>query len=193
MGEFRLETGRLVLRRWRDGDLDLWLEHLNTAEVKALLCGVQAPEAVAERFAKMEQSWARDGFSFLAVDLRENGLFLGTAGIGRITNEGVPAGLRDAIQIGWQLRADCWGQGYATEAARAVLAWAFGSLELRVIYGQTSESNPASWRIMEKLGMERLPALDYDAPDYPPEDNPTKLYGLTREAWIANAEAVTHA
>ena len=41
--------------------------------------------------------------------------------------------------------------------------------------------------------MERLSALDYDAPDYPPEDNPTKVYGLTREAWLSRAEAVAHA
>jgi RimJ/RimL family protein N-acetyltransferase len=193
MGEFRLETERLVLRRWRDGDLGSWLQHLNTPEVKAHLGGPQSPEAVAEKFAKAKESWARDRFSFLAVDLQENGAFLGAAGIGRISNEGVPDALRDAVQIGWQLRKDYWGQGYATEAARAVLAWAFDQLNLPLVYGQTSESNPGSWHIMEKLGMERLTALDYEAPDYPAEDNPTKVYGLTQEAWIAQARAVAHA
>jgi RimJ/RimL family protein N-acetyltransferase len=188
-----LETERLVLRRWRDGDLDLWLEHLNTPQVKAHLGGPQDPEAVAERFARMENAWTKDGFSFLAVDLRETGRFLGTAGIGPISNDRAPEALRDMVQIGWQLRRDYWGRGYATEAAREVLAWAFDGLNLPVVYAQTSESNPASWRIMEKLGMERLSALDYDAPDYPPEDNPTKVYGLTREAWLSRAEAVAHA
>lgn len=193
MPEFRLDTERLVLRRWRDGDLELWLEHLNAPEVKAHLGGPQSPEAVAERFVKMKQSWAENGFSFLAVELRDDGLFLGTAGIGLIANEGAPDALRDAVQIGWQLRRDYWGRGYATEAARAALAWAFDDLGLPLIYGQTSESNPASWRIMEKLGMERLSALDYHAPDFPPEDNPTKVYGLTRAAWLAGAEAAADA
>ncbi len=193
MAEIVLETERLALRRWRAGDVDLWLEHLNTPEVKARLGGPQSPEVVAEKFARMEQAWADDGFAFLAVDRREDGLFVGTAGIGRIANAGAPDSLRNQVQIGWQLRRDCWGRGYASEAARAVLAWGFDGLGLPAIYAQTSESNPASWRIMEKLGMERLAALDYDAPDFPPEDNPTKVYGLTREAWAVAAKASAHA
>ena len=181
-----LESPRLVLRRWREGDLELWLEHLNTPEVRAHLGGVEREDKIAEKFAKLERGWEENGFSFLALELRESGLFLGTAGIGRIANEGAPETLQDAVQIGWQLRRDCWGQGYATEAAREVLAWAFGPLGLALVYAQTSESNPASWRIMEKLGMERLAALDYIAPDYPPRDNPTKVYGLAREAWLVS-------
>ena len=193
MADTVIETERLVLRRWRDGDVELWLEHLNTPEVKARLGGPQSPEAVAEKFVRMEQAWADDGFAFLAVDRREDGLFLGTAGIGRITNAGAPDALCREVQIGWQLRQDCWRRGYATEAARRVLRWAFEDFRLPVIYAQTSENNPASWRIMEKLAMGRLADLDYDAPDFPPDDNPTKVYGLTRAAWLAGAEATANA
>ncbi len=67
----------------------------------------------------------RRGFSFLAVVLRPCGTFLGTCGLARIEADCAPDALRGAIQIGWQLRADHWGQGYALEAARAVIDMAF--------------------------------------------------------------------
>ena len=83
------------------------------------------------------------------------------------------------------MRQDSWGQGYATEAARAVLALVFGRFGQPVVASQTSEANRGSWRVMGRLGMERAEALDYDDPAYPPEENPTKVYRLTREAWAA--------
>jgi len=187
MADVIARTERLILRRWAPGDLDLWLAHLNTADVRAYLGGVQPVDKVAEKFATLEQSWEDNGFSFLAVELREGGTFLGTCGIGRIVTECAPDDLRDAVQIGWQFRADQWGQGYATEAARAVLAFGFEQAGLDIIYSQTSSRNLASWGLMEKLGMKRRADLDYADPDYPPEDNPTIVYAIDREAWRAQA------
>jgi RimJ/RimL family protein N-acetyltransferase len=187
MAEVVLETARLALRRWREGDLDAWLTHLNTPEVRAYLGGVDTPEKVAEKFAKLERAWEANGFSFLAVDRRKDGAFLGTCGMARIETECAPEPLRGAVQIGWQLRADCWGRGYATEAARAVLEMAFTRFAFPLVYAQTSQRNRASWGLMEKLGMRRLAELDYPDPDYPPEDNPTIVYGLAREDWRAVA------
>ena len=183
MAEVILSTPRLNLRLWEERDLDHWLTHLNTAQVKAYLGGVQAPEVVAERFAKLKTAWHDDGFSFLAAELREDGEFLGTCGIARIASECAPASLKSAVQIGWQLRADRWGRGYATEAAHAVLAMACERFELPIVYAQTSERNRGSWRVMQRLGLRRLAELDYEDPDYPPEDNPTMVWGITREEW----------
>lgn len=177
------ETERLVLRHWRKADLDQWLAHLNTSEVRRHLGGVETAEKVAEKFARLERAWAKDGFSFLAVDRREDGKFLGTCGIARIETASAPDELNGAIQIGWQLRADCWGQGFATEAAKVVLAMAFGEFGLTAVYAQTSDKNIASWRVMERLKMTRRADLDYDDPDYLPEENPTMVYAITREEW----------
>lgn len=183
--EIILETPRLALRRWKPSDLALWDEHLNTPEVKAFLGGVQTSEELAERFAKVEQAWDRDGFSFLAVERREDRVFLGTCGIARIETACAPDDVRGAIQIGWQFRADSWGQGYATEAAEAVLDMAFGQLDLPVVIAQTSEDNRGSWRVMEKLGMTRRAELDYDDPDYPPANNPTMVWSIGRREWAS--------
>ena len=193
MAETILETLRLVLRRWQEGDLEAWLTHLNTPQVRAYLGGVDTADKVAEKFAKLETGWDTEGFSFLAVDRRDDGAFVGTCGMARIKTECAPDPLRGAVQIGWQFRADCWGRGYATEAAQAVLAMAFVRHDLPRVYAQTSQRNRASWRVMERLGMTRLAALDYPDTDYPPEDNPTMVYGLERAAWRATQDADTAA
>jgi RimJ/RimL family protein N-acetyltransferase len=188
MTEVVAETERLVLRRECPGDLAIWLEHMNTPQVMEKVGGVKAPEKLAEDFARM----ARDegDLPFLFVALKAGGTLIGKCGLARIETKLAPAELKDRVQIGWSLRADHWGHGYATEAARAFLAIGFERFQLPVIYAQTSERNRGSWRVMERLNMTRLAELDYDDPEYPPEDNPTMVWGLRRETWqAARAEA----
>jgi len=180
-----LETDRLILRRFRDDDLEPWLAHLNTPEVRAHLGGVVSEEEMAAKFARNSDSWNDANGGWLAIERRADGEFLGYCGFGPITTEAAPAKLRGTTEIGWTLRRDCWGQGYATEAARAVLGLAFGRFGLPVVCSQTSDANRGSWRVMERLGMERAEALDYHDPAYPPEENPTKIYRLSRAAWDA--------
>ena len=180
-----LETDRLILRRFREADLDPWLAHLNTPEVRGHLGGVVSPEEMAEKFARQKDAWSDDTGGWLAIERKRDGEFLGYCGFGPITTEAASEDLRGTTEIGWTLRADAWGHGYATEAAGAVLALAFERIGLPVVCSQTSEANRGSWRVMERLGMERAEALDYDDPAYPPEENPTKVYRLTREAWEA--------
>ena len=182
-----IATSRLHLRRWREDDLQPWLEHLNTPQVKHYLGGVQPVEQAAERFALMRDEWDRTGYSFLAVELRADGRFLGTCGLARIETASAPPELAGAIQIGWQLRADAWGHGFATEAARAMLGYAFGRLGVALVFAQTSERNGPSWQVMQRLGMGRRAELDYDDPDYPPEDNPTMVWSIAREQWESAA------
>lgn len=194
MADTVLETERLVLRRWRESDLELWLAHLNTPQVRVHLGGPDPPEKVAEKFDRLQRAWDENGFSSLAVERRADRCFLGSCGLASIATEGAPLALRDSIQVGWQFRADCWGQGYATEAARAVLGMAFERFDLPAVYAQTSPPNHRSWRVIVRLGMERLAQLDYDDPRYPPEENPTIVYGLERVAWdAARQEPAAHA
>lgn len=178
-------TARLALRHWRPDDLQLWLIHLNTEPVKRYLRGVQGHEQVAESFARMAACWAQEGFGFLAVERLDDGEFVGACGINRVFDEPAPEPLASGLQIGWQLRADMWGQGYATEAARAFLPHAFDTLGLATLWSQTSERNRASWSVMRKLGMIRRADLDYADPAYPPEDNPAMVWCLTQEDYRA--------
>ena len=178
-----LQTERLILRRFREADLEPWLAHLNTPEVRARLGGVLSAKEMAEKFARQKDAWSEETGGWLAIERKSDGEFLGYCGFGPITTEAAPDDLRGKTEIGWTLRQDCWGQGYATEAARAMLDMAFSRFGLPVVCSQTSEANRGSWRVMERLGMKRRADLDYDDADYPPEDNPTMVYSLAREQW----------
>ena len=180
-----LKTPRLVLRRFRESDFEEWFTHMNAPEVRHHLGGVDSRETCRERFDRQAASWSGETGGWLVIELKDDGALIGGAGFGPITTEAAPDALRGSPEIGWSLRADCWGQGYATEAARGVLALIFERFDHAVVYSQTSEANAGSWRVMERLGMERAEALDYDDPDYPPEENPTKVYRLERETWRA--------
>ncbi|MBO9581996.1 MAG: GNAT family N-acetyltransferase [Sphingobium sp.] len=184
MAEIIATTDRLILRTQADGDLANWMTHLNTPDVTAHLAGVLTEEDVVKKFARMAKSQAEQGFSFMMVTLKD-GTFLGTVGMAPIENENIPDNLRGAVQIGWQLRADHWGRGYAHEAARAVIALAFQRHGIEILYSQTSPANVPSWRLMEKLGLKRREDLDYEDPAFPPADNPTIVYALAREDWRA--------
>src|SRR5688500_8338789 len=188
MADIVAETERLVLRRELPGDLEVWLEHMNTPEVTEKVGGVQPAEKVAESFAKMAADADAEGaLSFYFLARKSDGALLGKAGLSRIETAVAPDELRGAVQVGWTLRADCWGQGYAREAAQAALLLAFDRLGLPRVYAQTSERNSASWGLMERLGMERRADLDYPDADYPPEDNPTMVYRLEAAQWRAPA------
>lgn len=184
MAEILVETERLVLRREADGDQAVWLAHMNTPQVMACLGGPQSPEKVADGFARMEAAHVAGGLPFMLVALKDGGTLIGKCGLATIMEIPAPDELRGKPQIGWTLRADYWGRGYAREAAEAVLDLGFGALGLPKIHAQTSESNEPSWRLIERLGMTRRAELDYADPDYPPADNPTKIYELDRAAWL---------
>ena len=176
MPDIILETGRLILRTEAPGDLAFWLEQMNTEEVLRYLGGPREPHEVEATFAQTAAAIAREGFGFWILQLKESGAPIGKAGLNRIETDAAPMALRGAVQIGWSLHPNHWRQGLASEAAQAILAYGFTRLGMDEIYAQTSESNIASWRMMEKLGMQRMREFDYPDPDYPPTENPTIVY-----------------
>lgn len=175
-----IETERLILQVQQDDDLEWFLEHMNTAAVMRHLGGPRPREAVATGIARNAEGFARRGFGFWTVVLRENGERAGKCGLGTIDGEHAPPELRGQTEIGWSLAEPFWGRGLAAEAARAVLHYGFTTLGHDAIYSQTSETNRASTRMMARLGFERVAALDYVDPAYPALDNPTTVYRLAR-------------
>lgn len=175
-----IETERLVLRPPAPNDLAWIAEHMNTPAVMRNLGGVRSPEQVASGFSEDLAAFGGSGHRRWTVRLRANNARIGRCGLFRIKSDAAPADLRGQSEIGWTLAEAFWGKGYAAEAARGVLGFGFGTLGLPVIFAQTSESNKASTRLMERLGLERLPALDYVDPDYPEADNPTTVYRAMR-------------
>lgn len=178
-----LQSERLELRVPQRGDLAWQIEHLNTAAVMRDLGGVRAPDAVAAGFEANAAALLRGEPGFWTVVRRNDQVLVGKCGLSIIETQAAPDPLLGGIQIGWSLAETFWGQGLASEAARLVIGHVFSGQGLDVLWSQTSDSNQPSTRMMARLGFERCPALDYTDPDYPPADNPTTVYRLTRDAW----------
>lgn len=175
------ETDRLVLRTIEESDAAAQFRLLNTPTVMARLGGVKELHEIEAKHAKAMQLYEQEGFSFLFMIEKSSGEMVGHCGIKRVDNP--LAKNQGDHEIGWLVREDRWRMGYAEEAMRAVIYWAFGRVGAPHVVALTSQVNVASWKLMEKLGMQRREDLDFDDPAFPPEDRRTILYSLTREQW----------
>ena len=176
-----IETERLRLRNWSEGDCELLHRHCNTPAVMRWLGGVQPREGMTEVVERLIRLQEERGHTFWAVQRKEDEAFLGFCGL-KIAN-GHGSSVTGELEIGWRLREDAWGRGYAKEAAIASLDHAFGKLGARRVVALTVEGNRASWGLMERLGMRRRRDLDYFDSDWPEEMNPTIVYTLTASEW----------
>ncbi|MFI6530974.1 GNAT family N-acetyltransferase [Nonomuraea sp. NPDC050547] len=174
-----METERLIMRRWREEDREPFAAMNADPEVMehfpARLTRAQSDMMID----RMEMGFARDGYGLWALEVRESGEFVGFTGL---IYWDFPAHFTPAVEIGWRLTRSAWGHGYATEAAGAALARGFGELNLKEIVSMTAVRNVRSRAVMERLGMTRDPADDFDHPNVP-EGSPlrrTVLYRLSR-------------
>jgi ribosomal-protein-alanine N-acetyltransferase len=179
----RLETERLLLREWRDAD-------------RAPFAAMNADPRVMEHFPsrltrpesdafirRMRERWAVEGFGLWAVERQADGRFLGFTGLAAPTFK---AHFTPCVEVGWRFAVEAWGHGYATEAARAALRFGFEDLDLAEIVSFTVPANTRSRAVMERLGMTRDPADDFDHPRLP-EGHPLRhhvLYRLGHERWL---------
>ena len=181
-GASAAETPRLRLRNWREGDAEAFARHTNSEAVMRWLGGVR-PRAfldavVHEHFMRWQ---AERGFTFWVVERKADGAFLGFCGLKVADGRG--SSVAGAIEIGWRLREDAWGQGYAKEAATAALGFAFETLGAERVVALTVAGNRASWGLMLRLGMARREDLDYFDADWPESMNPVIVYEMERSRW----------
>jgi RimJ/RimL family protein N-acetyltransferase len=160
-----IETERLILRDWRREDCEPFHRHLNTEPVMRWLGGVKSREAydlvVLDRFMRWQ---AERGFTFWVAERKADGEFLGFCGLKIADDAGSP--VEGELEIGWRLREDAWGRGYAREAAEASLDFAFDRVGAPRVVALTVPGNTPSWGLMERLGMTRRPDLDYEGPEW---------------------------
>ena len=169
-------TERLILREWRDEDVAPFHAMSQDPEVMRYLGPLTTLEQAHEARLRMSERQAECGYCFWALERRSDGLFIGFCGL-------LPAKppIEGEIEIGWRLARQAWGQGYALEAARASLGWAWGTLEAPSIAAITVGANSRSRRLMERLGMACVPNGDFDHPDLTDGD-PLRRHVLYRIA-----------
>jgi RimJ/RimL family protein N-acetyltransferase len=174
----RLETERLIMRRWQNSDRAPFAELNADPETMRFFPGTldrAASDAVIE---KIETRFSRQGFGFWALEVAATGTFIGFTGLGPLP-DGVPGA--GGTEIGWRLARHAWHHGYATEAARAALGVAFDNLGLPEIWSLTAALNEPSRAVMRRLGLTETARFDH--PRIPPGDprRPQVAYHARRE------------
>jgi len=160
-----IETERLTLRNWRAEDRAPFKALCNSPEVMACLGGIASDEQIDAGIARIQACAEANGFCFWAMERRADSAFLGFCGLKIALEPGLP--VEGEIEIGWRLRQDAWGQGYAREAALASLRWAWANLPAPRVIAMTVAANRRSWGLMERIGMTRRAELDFGHPSFP--------------------------
>jgi RimJ/RimL family protein N-acetyltransferase len=177
-----IETERLLLRGWREEDVGPFIRHTNTPAVMRWLGGVRNEAAVREMLLGKFGDWQEErGFTFWAVERKTDRELLGFCGLKVADDAGKP--VEGLHEVGWRLREDAWGCGYAKEAASASLDFAFSGTAAEQVVALTVAGNEPSWRLMLRLGMTRRPELDYDGPDW--AETSVIVYTIGKDEWLA--------
>jgi predicted N-acetyltransferase YhbS/RimJ/RimL family protein N-acetyltransferase len=175
-------TSRLVLRRWKDTDLEAFAQLNADPEVMEHFPGVMdraASDALVERF---EAHFAEHGFGPWAIEVHGGESFIGCVGLVHV---GFAASFTPAVELTWRLARRSWGHGYASEAARAVCRFAFAELRLPALVSFTVPANQRSRAVMARLGMTHDPRDDFAHPRFA-EGHPLRrhvLYRLSATSW----------
>jgi RimJ/RimL family protein N-acetyltransferase len=170
--ELRLETERLVLRLPRLEDAEAIVPLYSDAVAMEFVGGVHPDFAADPTFVvrRWLERWEANGWGQCVVERRADGAVLGRAGlvvwdtsVWRIATLD-EAGEHAQPELGWALAREHWGRGYATEAARAARAWAYGDLGLARLISVVAPANVRSVRVAEKLGCIRGETIELVGP-----------------------------
>ena len=173
-----LRTRRLHLRGWTADDRRTFAAINADPAVMEFLGGPISAERSDELVQRIQAEFDAHGFGLWAVEVPGVVPFIGFVGLMTLTYE---AHFTPAVEVGWRLAHAAWDHGYATEAAREVVRFAFADARLSEVVSTTAVTNIRSQRVMQRIGMQRDPADDYDHPNVPP-GHPLRPHVLYRMA-----------
>jgi RimJ/RimL family protein N-acetyltransferase len=172
----KLETDRLILRQWRDSDIPIFAKMNRDPKVMEFFPALLSEEEAENFVARIRAHFQKHGYGLFAVELKNEKTFIGFVGLSIPQFE---APFMPAVEIGWRISSQYFGQGYATEAAKKILGFAFNNLKLKEVVSFTVPENKASRRVMEKIGMKRDLSGDFFHPKLE-KDHPFSLHVLYR-------------
>jgi RimJ/RimL family protein N-acetyltransferase len=179
-----LSTDRLLLRQWRESDREPFAAMNADPAVMEHFPSTMTREQSNDFVDRISPAIDERGWGLWALEVRETGRFIGFTGLSVPSFE---AHFTPAVEIGWRLTKEAWGNGYATEAARAALTYGFGSAGLDEIVSFTTTTNLPSQRVMQRIGMTHDEADDFDHPRIDPGHRLRRhvLYRIDRAQWEA--------
>jgi RimJ/RimL family protein N-acetyltransferase len=169
----RIETPRLILRVPRLDDLDAWAEMMADPETARFIGGVVSREVMWRGVMTMIGAWHATGVSMFSVIEKDTGRWIGR--VGPWMPEGWPG-----TEVGWGIVRECWGRGYATEAAAAAIDFAYDRLGWTEVIHCIDPDNVASQQVARKLGAENRGAGQLPPPF---AESRIDIWGQTREQW----------
>ncbi|ALX15523.1 GCN5 family acetyltransferase [Burkholderia cepacia JBK9] len=162
----KIETERLTLRRWRPADAQaLSAMHADPDVTAWLARGPMPADEARDVLARFDAHFDAHGFGVWAVERRADATLIGLCGLSREARATHP--MAPCVEIMWRQARHAWGHGYVAEAAAAAMADGFGRIGLGEIFAWTADTNLRSQRAMQRLGMLRQPARDFDHPALP--------------------------
>lgn len=187
MTPITLHTPRLTLREWRDADVDAFAAMFDDPPVMEFLMPAKDRAAIDAIIGRVRAHFVQHGFGWWAAELKATGQFIGFIGLSHVPFE---AHFTPAVEIGWRLASAHWGQGYATEGAKAALDAGFTRLGLPEIVSFTVPANRRSWHVIQRIGMTHDEADDFDHPRLT-EGDPLRrhvLHRISRKRWVEMSE-----
>ena len=171
-----LSSDRIRLRQWREEDREVFAAMNSDARVMEFFRGHLSRVQSDAMVDHIQKHFSEHGFGLWAIEVPGVARFIGFAGL---EVPGFTAHFTPCVEVGWRLAFEYWGYGYATEAARLALGYGFGTVGLPEVISFTSATNQRSRAVMERLGMRRDPADDFDYPKLP-EGHPLRRHVLYR-------------
>ena len=165
-----LFTDRLHLREWGDADREPFAAINADPKVMECFPSILTREESDAMIDRIKAGFSERGWGWWAIEATKrtsdpaNSNFIGFVGLSVPRFE---AHFTPCVEIGWRLERSAWGHGYATEAARAVIQFAFERLKLDEIVSFTATCNKRPERVMQRLGMTHDPSDDFDHPALP--------------------------
>ena len=151
------QTERLILRQWQESDIAPFAEMNSDPEVMKYFLKTLSFDETLEMYERCKAN--KNSFGLYAAEEKISGKFIGFVGLN------IPSYMPDCVEIGWRLRKEFWGKGYASEAAKKWLEIGFGEYGLKEIISFTAAQNIKSQEVMKRIGMERDEKRDFFHPN----------------------------
>jgi len=165
MPDFHLETERLIIRNWQITDRDLFYQINSDDRVMEYFTIRRTREQSNKMMDDLKQGISKNGYGFTAIALKQNNQPVGFCGLADASDEDPM--FDGHFQIGWRLAPQFWGNGYATESARALLRFGFEKLNTNEILAFAVVGHNRSFAVMERIGMSHDPSRDFIHPQVP--------------------------
>jgi RimJ/RimL family protein N-acetyltransferase len=180
MSEVYISTTNLILRSWQESDTEPFIQLNNDPQVMEFFPSILQPTETLQQIERFQQHFKNFGYGFFAVERKDNHEFIGFTGF---SHPKFDCFFTPCVEIGWRYSKENWGQGFATEAAKACIDYGFKYLNLKDIYAFTALQNIRSALLMQRIGMHFITKFNHPLLQ---ENNPLSTHLLYRISYANN-------